>query len=164
MAGRAIRRAALLLATGLATGLAARAHGADPDALLRSMEAKPLRYGGIMRGPLDGRLLLALDAPAPDGSLQGSAMLLTDDRRLIDTGAVSGTWTAARVPGGHDCTLRLSLTGRTVALHGLCATGMLSGEILDRRQGADWLTRQIFWWDEASAGGRYWLTEAAFYY
>jgi hypothetical protein len=163
MAGSAMRRAALWLAVGLTAFLPARARGEEPNALLRSMTAKPLRYGGVLRGPVNGRLLLALDEPAPDGGLQGKAMLLTDDRHLIETATVSGNWAAAPVPGGHDCTLRLSLADRTVTLLGLCTADTLSGQILTRRKGANWLTRQILWWDHADAGGRYWLTGAAFY-
>jgi len=162
MAWRAMRQAALLLAMMLSASLSAGARAADPDALVRTMANQPLRYGGVLRGPVDGRLLLALDQPAPDGSLHGEAMLLTEDRHLIETASVAGEWAAAFVPGGHDCILRLALTGRTVILHGICAAEALSGEILTREEDADWLTRQIFWWNSNDTGGRYWLTETSF--
>ena len=166
MAGRSLTSGSAVMIAFLAlhglTGGTARA--AEPEALLRQMAAQPLRYGGILERPLDGRLLIGLDAPGSDGMLHGETMLLTADRHLIDIGTVSGRVQAPHVPGGQDCTLDLAFARHVATLHGICGARTLSGELTSRTSDPpSWLTRQIFWWDRGDSLGRAWLTTAAFY-
>ena len=163
MAGRSLtgRAAGLLMLLGL-PGVAAQA--ADPDALVRRMAAQPFHYGGMIEGPVVGRVLIGLDAPAHDGAVHGEAMLLTTDRHLIDTGTVSGRVQGAPVPGGRDCRLDFRFAGRVTTLRGVCAASTLSGEITaGNNDRPGWLARQIFLRKSGGSGGRAWLTEAAFY-
>ena len=166
MARTALRRvvAAALTVVGLSGLPGAAAHAADPEALVRRMAAQPLRYGGILRGPVDGHVLIGLDAPGSDGALHGEAVLLGADRRLIEAGTVSGRVQPQSVPGGHDCTVDLAFDDRVTTLRGICSDAAVSGELLDRSTALPgWLARQIFWWDHSDSRGRAWLTEAAFY-
>ena len=166
MARTALKRgvAAALTIAGLSGLPNTTARAADADSMVRRMAAQPLRYGGILRGSIEGHLLIGLDAPDSDGALHGEAVLLGADRRLIEAGTVSGRVQPERVPGGHDCTVDLTFDDRVTTLRGVCSDATVSGELLDRSTARPgWLARQIFWWDDADPRGRAWLTEAAFY-
>ena len=107
MARRSVKRGmTVLFAAGCLCG-SPPAQANDAGALVRQMAAEPWHYGGVLRGPVDGRVLIGLDMPAGGGAVHGETMLLTGDRRLIDTGRVSGEVGAYAVPGGRDCILHL---------------------------------------------------------
>ncbi|WP_428377325.1 hypothetical protein [Lichenicoccus sp.] len=142
------------LAAGVAPG---------PEATSQDMASAPLRYGGDLDGPLQGRLLLALQAPDANGRLQGHALLWSAAGETGTSGTVAGLIRSGHVPGGAACTLDLSLagdhaSGQVLILDGLCSPSTLSGAIRTHGPRPGWLARQIFWWDSGDTGGRYWLT------
>ncbi len=165
MAWRSLMRAAAgLVVASVMLGLAAGCSRADdPSALLARMAKRPLRYGGEICCGRPGRILVALDWPATDGSIHGDAMLLTPDRHLIGAGTVTGSWQAPFVPGGHDCTLQLLLQTRKLTLNGVCSPSILTGAIHDgRATPRGWFGRQLFREDDADSAGRSWLIRSDF--
>lgn len=160
MAWKSVKLLGLSVTTGLLCGAA---WADDPGVRLREMGLQPLLYGGVFDGASRNRLLLALDQPSEQGEVRGEAMLLTPDRQPIEAGAVSGTWKADPVPGGHDCMLRIAFGARKFTLDGVCSAATISGRIQTEPTGASWLIRQIIWWRNPSDTGRGWLTRPGFY-
>ena len=134
----------------------------DPTAVLTEMAQQPLRYGGEMSGKAPGRLLVAISRPDADGKIRGRAMLLTSDRRLIATGAVTGRWQPEAVPGGHACGIKVALGSQSFSLNGVCSATTLSGEVTSSVAAAGWLTRQIVWWPRRETTGWSWMTQTTF--
>lgn len=154
------------------TGRAAPRPAPDPAAVMARIAAEPYRYGGVLQGTVPGvreaveqlpvHLSIGLAGPAPDGRLQGEAILFTADRHLVALGQVTGRLTGGPTAGTGDCRLQLALPAQEVALSGLCTADALSGEIVSQPRHVDLLTRLVSWWGDRAVAGRYWLTPASF--
>ncbi|MGI4798593.1 MAG: hypothetical protein ACRYG8_32045 [Janthinobacterium lividum] len=144
----------------------------DPAAAMRRIAALPYRYGGALQGTVPGvvttvdqppdHLSIGLAAPAPDGALQGEAILFTADRRLVAITLVIGRLAGGATPGTGACSLHLELPVETVTLTGVCTAATLSGEIVSTPRPGGLLRRLAAWWDDRAVAGRYWLTPASF--
>ena len=165
------RRAAVLVALGLALRLAAPAMAVtDPTALMRRIAAAPFRYGGSLQGTVPGvpvsvdrppvHISIGLGSPDTQGRVRGEAILFDRRRQLIASGPVLGH--LASGPGGA-CSLLLSLPADRVMLSGVCTPTVLSGEIVIQPHPAgDLLARLASWWGNDAVAGRFWLTQASF--
>ena len=174
-AGTGWRRPGLLAGTVIclaSAGVAAPLPAMDPGAAMVRIAAAPYRYGGELQGTVPGirmavdqppvHLSIGLQAPSPDGRLQGEAILFTADRHLVALGLVTGRLTGGPTAGTGDCMLHLALPTQDVTLSGVCTADTLSGEVVSQPHHLDPLTRLASWWDDRAVAGRYWLTPASF--
>lgn len=128
---------------------------AEARAAVASYEGGAWRYQGVLDAGDTAhdahlRILVSLTRRV-DGSVDGEALVLDRDRRLVAASPVAGRWQAT------SCHLRLTLDPGGTLMDGICTPTVLSGTLARHAPPRGPILDVLEWWGGRTTHGEMWM-------